>query len=287
MFKKSLIILAFSTLPLAGLQAQTGMMSVTNLLPGDSLNVRSGPGAGYPDIGDLQDDDIINVLGHDPSGRWAQIRYRGQTAYVAVRYLSDPMRNDGSSVLTGPHVVTGIAPNDADGGLVVRDGDGMGHAQIGLLGNNAVVHVIQRSANGNWAMIAFGQGVGWVGTAYLQSQPVPQPVPQPAQTANGFPLDILCRGTEPFWTIGFAVDQSVAYTSLIQGPAPVVSLTQATPAAGGGYPYSFVAGPYSGAISAGQCSDGMSDLQYSMAIALNKPAPNGGFETVYGCCSMN
>lgn len=286
MFTKSLVILALSAIPFSALQAQTGMMEVVDILPGDSLNVRSGPGANHTDIGDLQPHEIVTVLGYDASGRWAQIRYRGQIAYVSASFLAETTRPDGSSIHTGPHRVTGIAPGDADGGLVVRDGAGINHAQIGLLLNDTVVHVIQRSPNGRWAMIAYGQNVGWVGTAYLQSQPLPQPAQPAPQTANGFLLDVLCRGTEPFWTLEFAADRTVTYTALIQGQAPLTSLTQTIPSAGGGYPFSFWAAPYSGVISSGQCSDGMSDLSYSMAIALSKPAPNGGMETVYGCCAM-
>jgi len=143
------------------------MMQVDGLRAGDTLNVRAGAGASFPDIGDLQSGEIINVLGLDDSGKWAAIIYRGQSGYVSLQYLRDITRPDGSSTSTGTYWVSGIEPNDPDGGLVVRAGSGRNFDAIGVLTDGTKVHVIQRSGDGSWAMIAFGSDVGWVSAAYL------------------------------------------------------------------------------------------------------------------------
>jgi uncharacterized membrane protein len=54
----------------------------------------------------------------------------------------------------------------------------------------------------------------------------------------------------------------------------------------GGYPFAFSAPPYSGLIRTQQCSDGMSDINYTMSISLNTPGQSGGNQTLYGCCSV-
>ncbi len=363
----------------AGL-AETSFMQVTGVPQGDTLNVRTGPGSGFPDIGDIQPGQVLVILGYDETGRWAQVRYQGQLAFVSARYLRSPSRADGSSVTTGPHEVTGIKAGDPDGGLVVRDGPGSNHTNIGVLSNRTQVHVIQRSDDGEWAMISAGTGVGWVSATYLNSvpatgtptpEPMPSPTPQtapdggslpamfivsgvaaddnlnfrdapgtsgniighfapgadvqvsgmasgnwayvtdgetagyvniryltrnsgssgsgadPVTLANGFVLGILCRGTEPYWTFEIADDRTTTYTSLIGGPGPQSSLVQTTPSSlTGSYPFSFSAPPYSGLIKTQQCSDGMSDVSYTMSVSLNTPGQSGGTQTLNGCCSV-
>ncbi len=113
--------------------AQTTLMQVDGIRRGDTLNVRTGPGASYKDIGDLQAGEIVTVLGYDASGRWAKVRYRGQIAYASARYLTTPLRTDGRSADTGAHRVIGIKAGDPDGGLVMRDGAGTSFAQFRLV----------------------------------------------------------------------------------------------------------------------------------------------------------
>lgn len=209
-FSRPLAVLAATlALPLAA-SAQTDLMQVEGVRAGDTLNVRTGPGGAYEDIGDLQPGARIAVLGYDASGRWAAINYAGQIAYVSARYLA-PAAPQGAPNLaggTGAHSVTGIPPGDADGGLVVRGGAGTDFARIGVLPNGMDVHVIQRSPNGRWAMIAYGSGVGWVGSAYLTAAPpIPQPRPTPTpQTApDGGPLPAV------FFVTGVAADDRLNF----------------------------------------------------------------------------
>lgn len=201
MFKtlvKSLLVVGF--MAVAG-QAQADFMQVQGVRSGDTLNVRTGPGARYQDIGDLQPNEVVRVLGYDPSGKWAQVRYRGQIAYVSAAFLAPTQRSDSSSTFTGPHRVTGIKANDRDGGLVVRMGAGTNFDRAGVLPNGTRVNVVQRSRDGKWGMIHFGGGTGWVSTAYLtgvrrnatsnanmQGEPEPMPYVTPLIAPDGTPL---------------------------------------------------------------------------------------------------
>lgn len=267
--------------------------------------------------------------------------------------------------------MTGIKPGDPDGGLVIRDGAGRNHAAIGVLANGAQVHVIQRSPDNAWAMIPYGNTVGWVSTAYLNStaMPPPQPQPMPAgnpgmapdglplpaifhvngvasgdvlnirakpqpgskilhMVANGIPLAVLgmatndwakvqigktegfahirylrrgggttnnygfqlglnCIGTEPFWNMQFNTNQTVVYSIAGQTAAPVpLQSTSFSANSPTGYPYSFVAQPYSGQVNMEICSDGMSDNTYPMSITINAVSETGAPMIVNGCCRL-
>jgi uncharacterized membrane protein len=170
---------------------------------------------------------------------------------------------------------------------------------LGVIPNGTAVHIIQKSQDGKWGMIALTNGVGWVSTHYLAAmtstpntmpsadpQTAPDGGPLPANL-NGFPLGITCSGTEPFWSLTVANDRTVRYNSLIDGPDPATLLTQATQSIGGGYPFNFVAQPYAGSLNAQACSDGMSDIGYSMSILLTRPSGNGASQTLHGCCNVD
>jgi len=362
--------LALSTNPVSA-----EMMQVGGLLAGDTLNVRDGAGTSFADIGDLHEGDIINVLGLDFEGKWAQITYRGQTAYVSVKYLHGVMGVDGSSTTTGAHWVTGIKAGDPDGGLVVRAGSGVNFAAVGVLSDGAEAHVIQNSDDGKWAMIAFGPGIGWVNSAYLSAtdphaaastQLSPSSDPQSASligpdglalpavytvtgvasddvlwvrseptqfsgrvgnlapnapvvvlgmatdgwvqvsigqdagyvnadfltrgggvtTSSGLQMNILCSGTEPFWTLDIDQDRTVTYT-MAGTAAQFSALNQATPSSlTGSYPYTIAAQPVTGVIGREICSDGMSEVQYPWSIVLNAPNEAGVLSTMQGCCTL-
>ena len=348
-------------------------MTVFDIVNGDTLNVRSGPGTSHRDIGDLKKHQVVNVLGYNSDGTWAHIKYRGQMAWISTRHLSPDMHADNGATGVGPHLVTVIAPNDPDRGLNVRGGGGTDHAVIGVLPNDEQIHVIERSRDGKWAMIAFGPGVGWVRATYIvaaqghtQHQAHPEPVPSatpntapeglplpaifsvsnvPAgdvfnirsephsnaqiihMVANGIPITVLgmasgnwakvkiqdtigfahmnfmtrgggtttptglqlgieCLGTEPFWHMSIATDSSVTYTTNGQTTAPV-ALQSATPSTSQtGYPYGFMATPFSGQIDMQICSDGMSDDTYPMSATINAFNEFGAPMVALGCCRL-
>lgn len=208
----------FMSLVVAGIfiggagQAETTFMQVTGVRQGDTLNVRTGPGSNFQDIGDIQPSEVVVILGYDATGNWAKLRYRGQIAFVSSRYLKSPNRGDGSSITTGQHEVTGIKANDPDGGLVVRDGPGTSYTNIGVLLNHTQVHVIQRSNDGKWAMIPVGNGVGWVSTAYLNNlqttvtttpEPMPSASPQIAPDGGSLPAMYRVTGVAANDTLNF------------------------------------------------------------------------------------
>lgn len=181
-------------------QAETVFKQVSGVSAGDTLNVRLDAGSKFQDIGDIQPNEVIAVLGYDASGNWAKILYQGQIAYVSARYLSPLSIAPASPTSTGPHVVKGIKAGDPDGGLVVRKRAGTGQPKIGVLTNRTPVNVIKRTANGKWAKIQFGNGTGWVSGFYLNAlqtavpQPMPSPTPQTAPDGGNLPAMFTVTG---------------------------------------------------------------------------------------------
>lgn len=165
--------------------AAAEMMQVIDVPAGDTLNIRQGPSASSVDIGDVAPQAYVEVLGYNLDQSWARISYQNQTGWVAARYLS---HENAPPASVGPNIVTGIQDTDPDGGLVVRDGAGASFGRLGVLLKDSHVHVIQFSGNGDWAMIAFGTGVGWVSSAYLAgltSTPEPMPSATPTVAPDG------------------------------------------------------------------------------------------------------
>ena len=74
------LFLAIGALTLWAGLASAELMQVVGVADGDTLNVRSGPGAKFADIGDIARGGAVNLLGYNTAGTWAKIRYREQDA---------------------------------------------------------------------------------------------------------------------------------------------------------------------------------------------------------------
>ncbi|WP_428545583.1 SH3 domain-containing protein [Profundibacter sp.] len=167
---------------------------VIGITAGDSLNVRTGAGTSFADIGDVLLGETVQVHGFDSTGKWAQITWRGQLAYVSSRYLksigSRTNTNSGSGNGTASNLglqrVTGIAANDPDGGLVVRVGPGRSYGRVMVIPNGVGMNVVEISSGGKLSRAVFSDGgTGWVRNSYLTgastggtSTPPPSSPPQ-------------------------------------------------------------------------------------------------------------
>ncbi len=61
---------------------------VVRLTANQNVNVRSGPGTNYPQIGTLQAGDSYEVKTQNPEGSWVQFDLNGQAAWVTVSLVS-------------------------------------------------------------------------------------------------------------------------------------------------------------------------------------------------------
>lgn len=55
--------------------------------PGDTLNVRTGPGVGYRQMGALYNKDRVQVL-EKTTSKWYQVDHRGEIGYVSAAYVT-------------------------------------------------------------------------------------------------------------------------------------------------------------------------------------------------------
>ncbi len=64
----------------------TGPIAIVWSDPEEQINVRSGPGVFYPQVGILQNRQEVPALGTTPGGLWVQIRYPGVEGGIAWVY---------------------------------------------------------------------------------------------------------------------------------------------------------------------------------------------------------
>lgn len=259
--------------------------------PDGGLVVRGGAGTEFAAIGTLLNETLVHVIQMAEGGTWAMIGFGGNAGWISTAYLTaantlpapsdgvDPQIAPDGGPLPAVFTVTGVAADDK---LWVRDAPAVTGARLGGLSPNSVVSLNGRVSE-DWGQITLNGQIGYVHIGFLTRASENGG----NTTVNGFPLGLSCRGTEPFWTLTVAQDRTVEYTSLIDGADPIASLTQTTPAIGGGYPFTFGAQRYSGTLDQTACSDGMSDINYSLSLTLTRAQNGGGSETLYGCCNVD
>ena len=145
------------------------------------LNIRSGPGANFPDVGTLAQGQGINLIGRNADNSWVQVNVPGgvQGGWVSTRYVSAslpvgnlPLVSNTGVFPTFPQPVppvvgaqTGIvtAPN-----LNVRYGPSTGNAAFTRLRQGEGVSLVGRSGNGAWLLVQLANGTtGWVSTGFI------------------------------------------------------------------------------------------------------------------------
>ncbi len=76
---------ASAQIPVLGAESGSGSSNRGVVLRG--VNVRSGPGTNFDSLGLLNQNDVVPVLGKDPSGAWYQVQYAGAEGWIAAEFL--------------------------------------------------------------------------------------------------------------------------------------------------------------------------------------------------------
>jgi uncharacterized protein YraI len=194
----ALILLSFMALLLAlvapAFAQQSGM-----IVNASRVNLRSGPGAGFAVLAQMEFGQLVTPLSRNADGSWVQIQLiGGLTGWVNARYLqsSIPVTSLPVTQQTGSlnAVVTASFLN-------VRGGPGANFPILTRLSNGAALNLVGRNAESSWAQVAIPGGAqGWVSTRYIAASvlidnlPVtsntgvssnfPQPVPSGGQTGT-------------------------------------------------------------------------------------------------------
>lgn len=194
-------------------------------------------------------------------------------AFALIVGLSVPVAAE--VALPALYRVVGVAADDV---LNIRIEPRAGATKIGELPPDAVgVEVIALSESGRWGMIATLEGNGWVSMGYLALD---------NSAGAGFPRPMVCRGTEPFWSLRLAEDED---RFLWVGEEPANLTTQDEQEVAGGYLLSMTDETgvlHDLTITRAECSDGMSDRRFGWSAAMRVNGPTGP-EALQGCCSLD
>jgi len=182
-----------------------------------------------------------------------------------------------AQLLPEVYTVTGVATNDT---LNIRARPSSRSADIGDIYPNEQVEVIALSENGTWGLVISGEANGWVAMRFLR------PTPLPTMPDSAMPLQLVCTGTEPFWSATFWTNRNLEFKDYASSSAaPTFQRIEQSTTADGFAPvsFAFTAGRFTGTLDRAQCSDGMSDRSFGWQLRLIEQT-NGGLQLRKGCC---
>ncbi|HWL55643.1 MAG TPA: SH3 domain-containing protein [Paracoccus sp. (in: a-proteobacteria)] len=144
------------------------------------------------------------------------------------------------------------------------------------------VEVVARDSSGKWGRVNAGERSGWVALRFLAEQ---KGVWQPAS----LPQSLACHGTEPFW--GLKTTRSGMVFSEPDAGDRALELRKVMDRGIEGEPTrGLIAGDGKGRVTAfirpAQCSDGMSDRGFALAVSVILDGAETPSRMLTGCCSI-
>lgn len=173
------------------------------------LNVRSGPGTGYPILTTVSYRETLSLTGRTVDSSWLCIRRAdGQQGWVSAYYMAVS-----GAHLSAVPILDGTLPPQAPPSseitahvtayrLNVRSGPGIGNAVISTLREGQPVAPVGRDINTTWLQIDLrGAKQGWVSARYVSSSfmlealpitggAVPNPIPGATGTVTAIKLNV-------------------------------------------------------------------------------------------------
>jgi uncharacterized protein YraI len=148
-----------------------------------ALNLRSGPGPQYTDLGTLAAGEEGRIIGRSSDwgwwlletrlgNGWASSRYilvRGDTSlvpFVEPGGVSTPTDGQGGGAAPAPEL-TGPFALVATGALHIRSGPNVAFSSIGSVAAGTEMPILGQSADLGWWLVQSPFGNGWVSKAYV------------------------------------------------------------------------------------------------------------------------
>jgi uncharacterized protein YraI len=160
-------LLVFALVALLAPSALTWAQAATGLITNvGRLNVRTGPGPGFPVVTILDVGANVGLIGRNADASWVQIQLPGSVqGWVNARYVTP------SVPISSLPIVAQVSAASARVNaffLNVRTGPGVAFAVIGTLSRGDGVSLVGRSVDGVWAQIVLPNGTrGWVNGGWL------------------------------------------------------------------------------------------------------------------------
>ena len=130
------------------------------------LNVRSGPGVGFPAVARLNRGAVVSLLGRNADATWAKVQLvSGIQGWINGNYLAPGVPLVNLPVTFGTTVSNGVVRATY---LNVRSGPSAGFGVVATLGNRDAVTLLGRTDDSQWLQVRLGNGVeGWVNANFI------------------------------------------------------------------------------------------------------------------------
>lgn len=212
LFRKSLrhaallIALLMLLVPMAVAMAQSATGIITNV---SRLNVRQGPGTGFPAITQISAGANLTLNGRNADTSWIQVTLPGNiVGWVRSTYVSSSV-----ALASLPVVVQGTGASGSVHAffLNVRSGPGVGFPEIGVLSRDDGVSILGRNFDGSWLNISTPGGVtGWANRGFIRTNVdvMTLPVTDPGQGGGPTPAGPYGTITAAFLNVRFGPSAS-------------------------------------------------------------------------------
>jgi uncharacterized protein YgiM (DUF1202 family) len=130
------------------------------------LNVRSGPGVGFPAVARLNRGAILSLIGRNADATWAQVQLAsGVQGWINAHYLAPSVPIGDLPVTFGTTISNGVVSTDF---LNVRSGPSAGFGVVATLARRDAVNLIGRTEDSQWLQVRLTNGTeGWVNASYV------------------------------------------------------------------------------------------------------------------------
>lgn len=144
------------------------------------------------------------------------------------------------------------------------------------------IELVARDPSGKWGKVNSGEQTGWVALRFLKQQ-------TGVWQAAALPQSLRCAGTEPFWSLG-ATKTGLTFAEPDR-PDRALQLRKVMDRGIDGEPTrGLIAGDDKGRVTAflrpEQCSDGMSDRAFALAVSVILDGAETPSRMLMGCCSI-
>jgi uncharacterized protein YraI len=156
------------------------------------INVRSGPGIYFTLLGQINQNEPIQIIAVDTSREWYVIEYASgpeEQGWVTAEYIqatgTDNLPIFGQITLSNGTPAPRASLTQK---LNIRSGPGTHYDSIGILPVNAIVWLTGRNETSSWLQIDYPNtptGKGWIITGYVSAQDIQS---LPILDASGVPL---------------------------------------------------------------------------------------------------
>ncbi|MBN1284095.1 MAG: LysM peptidoglycan-binding domain-containing protein [Anaerolineae bacterium] len=175
MFTKNtsrIVLAALVTVLFAGMlpASADGVQPLGTVVNAYRLNVRSGPGADFPVVGQLVYDQQVHLVGRNAEASWVQLYGEVGSYWVNARYIST-VYNIWNLPITygtgGAPPYYGFVVNTDE--LNTRSGPGVAYPVVGRLQRSDGVYMDGRNSDASWVRLVSSAGSSWVNARYINT----------------------------------------------------------------------------------------------------------------------